>query len=355
MSAIYFVPDPELLLYDRPLPYNLFINSSSVQAREHFIRILPRGEILTLEDFEAMKHKYQQIYLSEEERGEYLKGACQDQGKTENEKVTILKSTAISHLESLFDTKRDLSVDVVNQTLVGCRQTVEGFVYLVKDYDLAKLHELIGNLSFHDYYTYDHSINVSMYCILIHKLIYPNASEIESVNAGMGGFLHDIGKIRISNRILNKVGKLSDEEFAEIKRHPEMGKIFLSQQGVQAPKGTEIGIIRNIVYQHHENYDGTGYPDKVGGEKIHEMARIAAVADFFDAITTKRAYSEALTVEEALHVMRKTVGKKLDPKIFELFYRHMTTRYNEKVCMLDIAPDFDPCQPHIKLKREKHD
>ena len=71
----------------------------------------------------------------------------------------------------------EISVDIINQTLDGCRQTVEGFVDLLKNYELKQLHELIGSLSFHDFYTYDHSINVSMYCILIYQLLDPASTE----------------------------------------------------------------------------------------------------------------------------------------------------------------------------------
>jgi HD-GYP domain-containing protein (c-di-GMP phosphodiesterase class II) len=349
----FFVPDPDLLVYDFALPYSLYVNSSVVEKHEHYVRIFPRGDALTPPEFEALKAKYQQVYISEDERSEYLKGACQYKGKSEKEKVTLLKSSAMGHLTTLFESKKDLSVAVVNQTLLGCRQTVEGFVYLVKDYDLGGLHELIGELSFHDYYTYDHSINVSMYCILIHKILHPEAPEIQAVNAGMGGFLHDIGKIKISNRIINKVGKLSEEEFGEIKRHPGYGKDFLMQDGVHAPKGTELELIRDVVYQHHENFDGSGYPDRTKGEAIHLMARIASVADFFDAITTRRAYSEALSVEEAVGVMRKTVGKKLDPMVFNAFANHMANRYEEKISPFELATDFDPCQPHVRLKKKE--
>ena len=350
-QGTYFVPDPDLLVFDFAIPYSLYVNSSSVANREHFVRIFARGESLTPVEYEQLKAKYQQVYVSEAERGEYLKGACRYKGKSDREKVNLLKSSAMGHLTTLFTSKKDLSVTVVNQTLLGARATVEGFVDLVQDFSLGELHELIGELSFHDYYTYDHSINVSMYCIVIYKLLHPDAPEIQAVNAGMGGFLHDIGKIRISNRIINKVGKLTDEEFDEIKRHPGYGRDFLNQDGVHSPKGTEIDLIRDVVFQHHENFDGTGYPNKMKGEEIHLMARIAAVADFFDAITTRRAYSEALSVEEAMAVMTKTVGKKLDPRVFAAFSDHLKLKHMEIKSPIELAADFDPCQPHLKLKK----
>jgi HD-GYP domain-containing protein (c-di-GMP phosphodiesterase class II) len=351
-NGVFFVPDPDLLVMDRPIPYNLFINSSAVEGRDHHVKVFPVGETLTKAEFVVMKQKYQQIYISESERGAYLRAIIQFFGKTEEEKVNILKSSALHHLDSIFKVKtEDISVDIINQTLDGCRQTVEGFVELLKNYELNQLHELIGNLSFHDFYTYDHSINVSMYCILIYKLIEPDATEDETINAGMGGFLHDIGKIKISNKILNKVGRLTDEEFLEIQRHPTYGKDFLTQRGVKAPKGANVELVRDVVCQHHENFDGTGYPNRMRGEEIELLARVTAIADFFDAITTKRSYAEALSVEEALALMKRSRGKKLDPAIFDRFMIHMNEKYRERETDLRIAEDFDPCQPHVKLKR----
>lgn len=351
-NGVFFVPDPDLLVLDRPIPYNLYINSSAVEGRDHHVKIFPLGDTLSKPDFAIMKQKYQQVYIAEAERGAYLRAIIQYFGKTEEEKVNILKTSALHHLDTIFNTKtEDLSVDVINQTLEGCRQTVQGFVELLKNYELNQLHELIGNLSFHDFYTYDHSINVSMYCILIYKLMEPGATEDQVINAGMGGFMHDIGKIKISNKILNKVGRLTDEEFLEIQRHPTYGKEFLVQRGVTAPKGANVETIRDVVYQHHENFDGTGYPNRLRGEDIQVLARVTAIADFFDAITTKRSYAEALSVEEALNLMKRSRGKKLDPIIFDRFMVHMKEKYKEKETDLKIADDFDPCQPHVKLKR----
>lgn len=351
-SGIFFVPDPDLLVMEHPIPYNLYINSSVVEGRDHHVKIVPIGDSLTKLEFAQLKQKYQQVYISELERGSYLRAICQYFGKSEEEKVHILKTSALHHLDTIFNVKTDeVSVEIINQTLVGCRQTVEGFVELLKNYELNQLHELIGNLSFHDFYTYDHSINVSMYCILIYKLLEPDASPDKIINAGMGGFLHDIGKIKIPNKILNKVGRLTDEEFLEIQRHPTYGKDFLNQRGVTGPKGANVDLIRDVVFQHHENYDGTGYPNRLKGEEIQLLARVTAISDFFDAITTKRSYAEALSVEEALNLMKRARAKKIDPVIFDRFLTHMNDKYREKDTDVHLSDDFDPCQPHVKLKR----
>lgn len=351
-AGTFFVPDPELIVRDKDVPYSLYINSSILEDREHFVRIFKEGEFLSNSELNSIREKYQQVYLSEHDRATYLKAACTGFGKKEEEQVLILKNSALHHLTQIFANKTgDVSVDIINQTLEGCRQTVEGFVELVKNYDLNQLHELIGSLSFHDFYTYDHSINVSMYNILLYRLMRPDAYEEDIVNAGMSGFLHDIGKIKIPNRILNKVGKLTDEEFKMIQLHTIYGKDYLSKNGVKAPPGAKIDLIKEVVFQHHENYDGTGYPNRLKGEEIHFLARMTAVSDFFDAITTKRSYSEALSIEEALDLMGRSRGKKLDPFVFDRFVAHMKEKYQIKPCDAAISGELDPCQPHMKFKR----
>src|SRR5690606_13361046 len=102
--------------------------------------------------------------------------------------------------------------------------------------------------------------------------------------------------------IINNPGKLSDDDFAEIKKHPGYGNDLIKESHCNC-EGVDFEIIRRVVYEHHENFNGTGYPRGISGEKIHEMARITAIADFFDAITTKRSYHEALSTEDALAVM----------------------------------------------------
>ena len=117
--------------------------------------------------------------------------------------------------------------------------------------------------------------------------------------------------------------------------------------------GVDFGIISRIIHEHHENVNGTGYPNKIPGEKIHVLARITAIADFFDALTTKRSYHEVISVQDALEVMGKSVGKKIDPHLFDLFVKNVSgIVLSGKI--KDVLPDdFDPCQPQETLPFEK--
>ena len=188
-----------------------------------------------------------------------------------------------------------------------------------------------------------------MYCISLFKAARPDALKEEIVMAGLGGLLHDIGKIKISTEIINKPDKLSDEEFNIIKGHPSYGLELLMENPCPDCNGVDFTIIKRVVYEHHENFNGTGYPKKLVGEDIHLLARITAIADFFDAITTKRTYHEVLSTEDAILVMSKSVGKKIDPELFEIFKQSVKqlvlTGKNHK----ELPEDFDPCQPQNVL------
>ncbi|MFA6850613.1 MAG: diguanylate cyclase, partial [Selenomonadaceae bacterium] len=126
------------------------------------------------------------------------------------------------------------------------------------------------------------------------------------------GLMHDIGKIGISEKILNKAQTLNEDEWVEIKRHPEIGYRILSSVH-------EFSEIADYVLEHQERWDGKGYPRGLKGEKISIQARIIAVADSFDAMTTHRAYGTVLSEKEAIDEIRKCSGKQFDPNIARIF------------------------------------
>ena len=160
-----------------------------------------------------------------------------------------------------------------------------------------------------DRYTSGHCERVSTYaCRLAAEA---GLSERELVWFRMGAFLHDLGKTEVPEEILNKPGRLTDEERAIMERHPVTGDEMLAP--VEFPWD-----IRPMVRSHHERWDGRGYPDGLAGDTIPLSARILRVADVFDALTTARSYRRRLTPEEALAIMEEDVGS-FDPEIFALF------------------------------------
>jgi putative two-component system response regulator len=134
-----------------------------------------------------------------------------------------------------------------------------------------------------------------------------------------GSWLHDCGKIGIPESVLNKPGKLTEEEMAIIRKHPDWG----AEVARLANRSTTIV---NIIRYHHESYDGTGYPTGIHGDHIPLEARIVTVADVFDALTSTRPYRVAFGLEEALKVMGGMRGKVLDPDLYDLFLKSPAAR-----------------------------
>ena len=170
-----------------------------------------------------------------------------------------------------------------------------------------------------DTYTRGHSDRVSEYSVLIGKKI--GLSEEDLKRLKIGGLFHDVGKIGIPDSILQKDGKLSDDEYSEIKNHPTIGAHILST-------ATIFKDILPIVKYHHEKYDGTGYPERLKGEQIPYLARIAAIADTFDAMTSKRVYRNSLPLETVIQEFQRCKGTQFDPKLADVFLDILQNDYN---------------------------
>ena len=349
----YFSISFHSLPLGEPLSHDLFINSSGLEDREKFVRILRRGAKVNSNDLTVFREKYRQLYVPESQRADYLQALETRSSEQVRKRASVLKEAAIGYLDQLFKKPEELTAESLSQTLDGFKDVALGMVDALHAQSLDSVRDLIGKLSFHDFYTYDHSINVAMYSILIYKAAKPDATREEAMAAGLGGLLHDIGKIKIPTHIINKPGKLTPTEFRKIQEHPDHGMALLDIPHLRIPEGVDVKLVRKVVHEHHENFDGTGYPRQVKGTDIALVARVTAVADFFDAITTKRAYAEPLPVEEALEVIRSTAGKKIDPEILRHLEQQLekgTINASEKPAKRKVlATDFDPCQPHDQI------
>ena len=348
----FFSVSMEQILTDQALAYDLYMNSSSLELREHFVLVIAKNDSVTKDDLKLAKKKYIQLYVSENQREDFLKSLIQHSNITEIEKTQFIKDSAIHYLDNLFDKEKEFNTVVLTEILNGCRFTVEAMVDLLKNNDVEKIQLLISNLSYHDFYTYDHSINVSMYCISLFKSIKPKASREEIIMAGMAGMFHDIGKLKIPTDILNKPTTLEAEEHLLINQHPQIGHDLLKNNPCQC-QGINFEVLQRVVHEHHEAYNGSGYPNKLKGTEIHFLARLTAIADFFDAITTKRTYQEVLNINEALRLMNSAIGKKLDPKLFLAFTKNVDQLIFKAKLNAVLPEDFDPCQPHNVLPLEK--
>jgi putative nucleotidyltransferase with HDIG domain len=172
---------------------------------------------------------------------------------------------------------------------------------------------LVHALEAKDAYTSGHSTRVSRYAVKTAVQLGYTGEHLEQIR--LGGELHDIGKIGTREDILNKPGPLSPEEFTHIKAHSTLGERIL------APFLGEAPVVLSIVRSHHERLDGAGFPDGLTGPGIPREARIVAVVDAFDAMTTNRAYRPSLRASDAIEELRRCAGTHFDTEVVEAFLR----------------------------------
>jgi putative nucleotidyltransferase with HDIG domain len=181
--------------------------------------------------------------------------------------------------------------------------------------DRAVLANLIKTLS-SVYEVYSHSVNVVTYSIAIAQ----RSDETDPATLrelAIGALLHDVGKSRIDSAILNCKGTLTNDQWEEMKRHPEIGHELLAETGTVG----EIAL--DIVRHHHERIRGAGYPDNLAGSSISRFVRMVTIADIFDALTTDRPFQKARTSFAALNLMRSQLANDLDPELFRVFVAMM--------------------------------
>jgi putative two-component system response regulator len=175
-----------------------------------------------------------------------------------------------------------------------------------------------------DHYTQGHTTRVSNLAMTLGKRMGVEEKELEDLR--IGGMLHDIGKIGIPERILNKPGPLGNEEWEVMKQHSDIG------HKICRPLGKTLGLALDVIRHHHEKLDQSGYPDGLAAERIPLVARIMAVVDIYDALITARPYRPALSREEAVGILKKESGAgKLDPNVVEILTQMVLGDYGSSL------------------------
>lgn len=173
----------------------------------------------------------------------------------------------------------------------------------------------LARLKTADNYTYMHSVAVCALMVATARQLKLSAAQIS--DAGFAGLVHDIGKALVSMDVLNKPGRLTDDEFEQVKSHPLKGWQLLKDSGVTN------AVALDVCLHHHERMDGAGYPAKLAGDQISLMARMGAVCDVYDAITSNRPYKAGWDPSESLSRMAKWTGGHFDPRVFQAFVRSL--------------------------------
>lgn len=187
---------------------------------------------------------------------------------------------------------------------------------------LQTVMSLANSIEAMDAYTRGHCQRVMEISCEVARVLGLSEKEIEDLR--YAAILHDIGKIGVSHDILNKNGSLTDEEFSEIKKHPEIAYNILKDVKF-------LDKALNGILQHHERYDGKGYPNGLKGDEICIFGKIMSVADAFDAMTSDRTYRKAMSVEEAMGELERCKGTQFDPDIVDMFVFLMSSEKKSTV------------------------
>lgn len=278
--------------------------------------------------------QHHEIFLLASHKGEAILSSM-DNGDSLLVSPITAKEGAIGHAvfvrktgKRFFTAYEKKLLSIISSSISSIVETLRLYGSLRELY-LNTVKALAAAIDAKDPYTHGHSFRVAKYSMAIaRELGYPeeNISEIE-----MSAYMHDLGKIGVSETVLRKPGKLTSEEFEEIKKHPGFtGKIL---QPIHLPD-----YIVKTAMQHHERIDGKGYPFGLSGEEIIPPARIVAVADVFDALTSERPYRPAMTVEDSLDILCKGIDTQFDKKMVIALINALK-RGQEIKELADVYPD----------------
>src|SRR3954471_14614170 len=230
-------------------------------------------------------------------------------------------TTALNGARDAFSNRQTISPAVMREL----SRLVEQIAAAVAGHTGAAL--VLSDLMAADAYTHQHSIDVCALGLLLGKTLFSRAGweddrgrvrndavDRRLHHLGLGLLLHDIGKLAVPAEILNKPSELTPEEQAVMRTHPELGAQLIADE-------TYSPIVRAVVREHHERWDGAGYPDGLAGDHIHQLARIAAVADVYDAVTSERTYRPAQPPHVGVEAIVRGSGTQFDPAVVDIFRR----------------------------------
>jgi HD-GYP domain-containing protein (c-di-GMP phosphodiesterase class II) len=188
---------------------------------------------------------------------------------------------------------------------------------IISDDEIAKN---LLKITSHDFRTYTHSVTVGILGISLSKELFKGSDAHNLHEIGVGFFLHDIGKVNVDLAIINKPGKLTEDEMAVIRKHPEYGYQILDETKQLSDE------CKHVVLEHHERFDGTGYPYKLKGVSINLYGRICSIADVYEALTALRPYKNQVTPIGALKIMRDEMLQHFQRPLFEKFANLLVNR-----------------------------
>lgn len=235
-----------------------------------------------------------------------LAGAIEDRRLPPEEKSKAIYRHSLEMMQRLLDSP-------TAENLHAGKKAIGSIADLILSDDHTAAH--LSHITSHDFYTYTHSVNVGLIALMLAKELFRGSDAHDLQELGAGFFLHDLGKVRVPSEIINKPGRLTEEEMRRMRVHPYQGYKLLKAAGALTEE------CRVIVMQHHENDDGSGYPGRLKGREIHLYGRICGIADVYDALTAERSYKKAMKPFDALSLMKEQMSHRFDSELFQGFVR----------------------------------
>jgi len=279
---------------DTVLPFDLY-----VQIQDRQVHYLRSGDKLKPDRFEKFVNS-DRFYIPNEQRQsfkDFISRRLDDENLHFKNKAEILRESSLSLVEEIYENPD------VGKALEDSKKIIHEFVKFMEQEPEGMDHLI--SLSNHDFYTYNHSLDVGVYALGLGRLIGFSATELEEL--GRGALFHDVGKRWVDVDIICKKGALDEVEWAQMKKHPEFGLQILNEYNVSE-------AIKACCFEHHESFLGNGYPQELPGKDIHPMARIIAISDTYDAMTTQRSYNQPMTPKDAIEFMTTKLKDRYDPE-----------------------------------------
>ncbi len=304
----YKAIDKRLITEGSQIDFNLFLPNETKSAMSLFLQ----SDTAVDGDAKVKLREIESVYVSEEDEAKYkayvekhLQSIARSSDIPTEQKARLVYEKASESMDAMFKNPESL------ENVKNAQPLVNNFIDIILHDNCAV--ESLMRITAHDYYTHTHSINVSIYTLSLGAYLGIEGKDLETL--GMAAILHDLGKSKIDYEIINKNGKLTDEEFDKMKHHPAFGHEIALKLNI-----TDERVLTGIRH-HHEKIEGGGYPDNLRGDQISQFARIIGVCDVFDALSTKRSYKDPMSSFESLALMKQQMQGHLDMDMVNSFIK----------------------------------
>ncbi len=289
---------------NEPLPFDIYVSLD-----QKIVPYLNKDHSLKFEKIQSLhaKDTGESFFVKDTDKQtyrDYVKQSMNSNLIHNDHKATILRESSMAILEDLYENPD------VSKALEESKPIISDLLKFMTEAP-DSISNLIS-LSGHDFYTYNHSFDVSIYSLGLGQALGFDAKTLEEL--GQSSLFHDVGKRMVDLSILCKKGALDENEWVQMRQHPQFGlKILNEHKNIS-------DAIKAACFEHHESWSGGGYPQDISGTEIHPFARIVALTDTYDAMTTQRSYNVPMTPSEALNLMNTKLKGRFDPEMLKAMY-----------------------------------